>query len=258
MKTNTQFLLNNIHGNLSYSEKFHNATKNKKLVIPKSEDIGKFPESWIKIHFKTYPRFKAFKLQQSSNVSFLSNIINKRVSMRKFTGKAISYEIFCSLLFNSGGINRSRTNIDNSKRTYPSAGARYSLELYSIVMNVKGLQKGLYHYNVKENILESILEENLWNTVYESFGREIFLENAAVIFIISGVLKRTSIKYRDRGYRYMLIESGHLAQNLCLLATEFELGVCTLGGFIDDKLIKLLDLSLQNEYPIYSIAIGQK
>ena len=53
----------------------------------------------------------------------------------------------------------------------------------------------------------------------------------------------------------MLIETGHLAQNLCLLATERGLGVCTLGGYIDKMLEELLDISFPKEFPLYAIAV---
>ncbi|HEX7041781.1 MAG TPA: SagB/ThcOx family dehydrogenase [Patescibacteria group bacterium] len=258
-KTNTKILLRQIQRNPSLAEKFHDLTKNEDLAVFTAKDLKKFPDSWIKIHFKTYPRFRAFKPQLSKKSNYLIEIINKRISTRTFTRKAISYETFCSLIINSAGINRFTDNIDDSRRAYPSAGARYPLELYALVMNVEGLQKGLYHYNVKENLLEMLIEEDVWPYVYKSFGGDMSLKNAAVIFIISGTLMRTSVKYQNRGYRYMCIESGHIAQNICLLATESNLGVYTLGGFIDDQLLDLLDLSVQNtEFPLYTIAVGQK
>ena len=91
---------------------------------------------------------------------------------------------------------------------------------------------------------------------YEGFGRRSFVEKASTVFIITGVLDRTRIKYRDRGYRYALIETGHLGQNICLLTAELGLGCYPLGGFIDHVVNELLDISFQKEFALYLLAVG--
>ena len=56
----------------------------------------------------------------------------------------------------------------------------------------------------------------------------------------------------------MLIEAGHLAQNFCLLADSEDFGSCPIGGFIESKVISLLDIGNVNEYPIYLLSIGKQ
>lgn len=129
--------------------------------------------------------------------------------------------------------------------------------MYPIILNCKGIEKGLYHYNVKENILEVLLKENLNRWIIKTTGGEKWIANSSVVFVITGVLDRTRIKYGDRGYRYSLIEAGHLGQNLCLLATELGLGTCPIGGFIDKEVNELLDIILQKEVALYLIAVGK-
>ena len=63
------------------------------------------------------------------------------------------------------------------------------------------------------------------------------------------------IKYGLRSYPYSLIESGHMGQNIQLTATELDIGSCPVSGFVDDEVIKILDLT-EGEIPIYSISIG--
>jgi len=157
----------------------------------------------------------------------------------------------------SCGITYLNKTLDDSRRAYPSAGARYPLEVYPIILNCDGIKKGLYHYSVKENYLELLLEENLSKLLIKTTGGEKWIESTAVVFIITGVLDRTRIKYGERGYRYSLIEAGHLGQNICLLATEVGLGSCPIGGFIDYEVNKLLDISLQKEVALYLIAVGK-
>lgn len=251
----TKKLIETIEGKLSLSEKFHNTTKNSKLASLTLSDI---PESWIKIHFKTYPRLNRIRLSsKTGRDKIITHIINSRRSVRKFRGKPISYDDLSYMLYAPCGLRDFGDSINDSRRPYPSAGARYPLEIYPLVLNCEEIKNGLYHYNVKENSLEVLLEEDLQKWLSIAFGKEEWLKNAAVLFIITGVLGRTHIKYGDRGYRYMLIETGHLAQNLCLLATELGLGTCPIGGFIDDKINQLLDIQLQKEFSLYVIAIGR-
>lgn len=252
---NTQKLLKKIEGKQFISDKFHALTNNKKLSLTGIKDI---PQSWIKIHFKTYPRFDRINFDDAKIAkSKLSEVIRKRQSIRHFSGLSISKNELYYLLFLSCGITRSVKDSYNSRRPYPSAGARYPLEVYPIILNCKGIKKGLYHYNVKEDYLELLLNEDLDTWLIKTTGGEKWIKNAAVVFIITGVLDRTRIKYDDRGYRYTLIETGHLGQNICLLATGLSLGSCPFGGYIDDEVNKLLDINLQKEVALYMIAIGK-
>lgn len=238
-------------------EKFHEYTKNEKLA---NISQSNYPKSWIKIHFKTYPRLNKIKLgtKDFNRKNSVSNLIKARRSNRNFTGKEINLEDLSYLLSNSAGINLiENSNFDTSKRGYPSAGARYSLEIYPLILNCRGLKKGLYHYNVKENLLELLLEKDLRKWLQDALGGEKWPIKASVIFIITSVLRRTTIKYGDRGYRYSLIEAGHLAQNLHLLAMELEFGSCAIGGYLDSKFDELLDISLQKEFTLYLVAIGK-
>lgn len=252
---NTKKLLDKIEGKKSASDKFHSFTNYKKSKVSNTKDN---PGSWAKIHFKTYPRLDKINFDNiKSSITPLSKIFEKRRSIRKFLDLSISKKELFSLLFFSSGITYLDENLDYSKRPYPSAGARYPLEVYPIILNCEGFKKGLYHYNVKENLLELLLEKNLSRWLIKNTGGEEWIANAAVVFVITGVLDRVRIKYGDRGYRLILIESGHLSQNMLLLATELGLGSCPLAGFIDNEVNKLLDINLQKEAALYMIAIGK-
>lgn len=251
----TKRLLDRIHGNVFNSDKFHEATNNTKLSHASAKQI---PQSWIRINFKTYQRltrvsFKEISLQRTSQ----SDLLNKRRSIRQFSGSAITKKELYYLLHQSSGLTFKWDSLDQSRRPYPSAGARYPLEVYPLVLNCDGIEEGLYHYNVKEDVLELLVNKDLKEWISSVTNGERWLERAAVIFIITGVLDRTRIKYGDRGYRYILLEAGHLGQNLCLLATELGLGTCAIGGYLDAEVNKLLDISLQKEVAMYLIAAGK-
>lgn len=239
----------------SLSEKFHRKTENKMLGHFSSSE---YPESWVKIYFKTYPRMNKINMKKGWKTN-LVKILRKRRSTRSFTGEPITLKDLSQILLNSGGITFFETDRDYnfSKRNYPSAGARYPIEVYPLLINCKGVRKGLYHYNIKNNSLELLLRGDLRNWLMKTLGGEKWVLNSSVIFIMTTVIDRTKIKYGDRGYRYSLIEAGHLAQNICLLSTELGLGSCALGGFIDKEVDTLLDITTQQEFTLYLVAVGK-
>lgn len=253
-KSNIQTLLTRIERKPLLSDRFHSATNNKAISQINIKDM---PQSWTKINFKTYPRLKKIYLTGGRpKDKKLASLMMDRRSVRQFSGLPISQEQLSCLLFSSAGLLNVNNLIDYSRRPYPSAGARYPLEIYPLILNCTGMEKGLYHYNVKENCLELILKEDLEYWLMKASGGETALKKASIIFIITGVLDRTRIKYRDRGYRYALIEAGHLGQNICLLTAELSLGCCPIGGFIDRVVNELLDISLQKEFTLYLLAVG--
>lgn len=248
-------LLEKAEGKSWFSDQFHNATQNKSIKKP---DIKNIPQSWIRIHFKTYPRFKKIPLSKTLlEDSSLNAFIISRRSVRDFNGQPITENELSHLLFRSSGLINITDKLDESRRPYPSAGARYPLEIYPLILHCTEIKSGLYHYNVLDHSLEVIYEKNLKKWVTEISGGEKWTTNAAMIFILTGVLDRTRIKYGDRGYRYLLIEAGHLGQNICLIAAELGLGSCPIGGYIDNKVDHLLDIDLQKEVTLYLIAVGR-
>jgi SagB-type dehydrogenase family enzyme len=74
--------------------------------------------------------------------------------------------------------------------------------------------------------------------------------------VLTAVVERALAKYCDRGYRYLLLEAGHAAQNLELAAAALSLGACDLGGFVDHDITELLDLDGDEEIPLHSVAVG--
>lgn len=249
-------LLNMVDGREYLSDKFHRTTNNKNLD---AQGLKKIPESWIKIHFKTYPRLNRIKLVKvfPNRKIFLVNVLKNRRSTRTFSGESISINDLSYLLLYSSGIKNFGFGLNETRRPYPSAGARYPLEVYPIILsNSDGIKTGLYHYNVKEHSLEVIQEEDLKQWLFESTGNFIPITKASVVFIITGVIDRVRVKYGDRGYRYVLMEAGHMAQNTLLLATGLGMASLAVGGYIDSKITEVLNLELVKEIPLYMIAVG--
>jgi SagB-type dehydrogenase family enzyme len=96
------------------------------------------------------------------------------------------------------------------------------------------------------------------NQVKEIFTGQSFVLNSSLIVVITAAMRRGVSKYKERYFRFVLIEAGHLAQNLLLLATKIGLKCCSIGGFQEKKILELFDIMEDElELPIYAIAIGK-
>jgi len=146
-------------------------------------------------------------------------------------------------------------NREPERRTYPSGGARFPVELYLFSFNIEGLDKGAYHYNIKEEKIELLLKKDLTNKRRELISP--YLENPAAVISFTSVISRSEVKYGYRAYPYSLIESGHMGQNIHLKCAELGIGSCSVSGFVDKIIAELLDLT-EDEIPIYTIGLGKK
>jgi SagB-type dehydrogenase family enzyme len=81
---------------------------------------------------------------------------------------------------------------------------------------------------------------------------------AAVVFVWVAVIHRSRQKYRQRAYRYIYLDCGHIAQNLYLAATAMGLGCCGIAAFFDDEVNNLIEADGLEETAIYLATVGRK
>ncbi len=141
------------------------------------------------------------------------------------------------------------------RRSVPSAGGLFPLELFVFLQRVEGLSDGLYHYDVRGHALE-LLRGNLIAELAPFLYPYPFIRDANLVFALAAVFGRNQKKYGPRGYRYTLLEAGHSAQNICLRAVELGLGTLCMGGFEDSRLNRLLGLEPTREGVVYAVAVG--
>ena len=142
-------------------------------------------------------------------------------------------------------------------RTAPSAGGLYPVETYLSVRLVEGLQPGMYHFRPHHFDLELLRKGDVSRMVAQAaLGQHIGAE-AQVTFIWSAVVRRSMWKYRQRAYRYIYIDVGHIAQNLYLAGEALGLGVCAVGAFFDDLVNELIGVDGREEFAIYLATVGR-
>jgi SagB-type dehydrogenase family enzyme len=124
-------------------------------------------------------------------------------------------------------------------------------------MAVEGLDPGLYHHAVDRKGLELLRRGNLVEALCEATSDPAMMSRAAVVFVLTGVFARSHFKYGERGYRFALLEAGHICQNILLEATALQLGAVAVGGFIDQEINQLIDLDGVDEAAVYLIAAGR-
>lgn len=142
-------------------------------------------------------------------------------------------------------------------RAAPSAGALYPAELYVAVRQVRGLDSGIYHYEVPENQLALLNHGDPTNQLYDVCCGQEYAREAPITVLISAFTERTKRKYGDRGYRYVLFDIGHLGQNLCLTCTALDLSIITTCGFFDDEAADMLGIDGCDESVFYVAFIGR-
>lgn len=218
-----------------------------------AEDF-KTPLNWVKIFFKTYPRFPKLKLRAPRTSSEFHDLLLKRGSTRDFSAEPIGLEDIEEILYFSLGLKEKKEDISQTRRFYPSAGARYPIESYLIANNVLSLPNGVYHYSIKNNELEELLRQDLREDSLRIFG-DLYKNNPNFL-VLNGVISRTEVKYGTNAYRFALLECGHIGQNMYLLAEQRGLGCCAIGGFDNDTLVKLLDIG-NDEIPLYALCLGK-
>ncbi|MGB2728809.1 MAG: SagB/ThcOx family dehydrogenase [Halobacteriota archaeon] len=197
-------------------------------------------------------RIKLPEPSYTSNVS-VEEALSKRRSIRAYSGESLTVEEVSQLLWAAQGITS-----PGGGRTAPSAGALYPLELYLVVGDVEGIDKGVYRYIPgEEHDLEKVKEGDVRAELADAALGQECVNDAAIDIVFTAVYERTTWKYGERGIRYVHIEAGHAAQNVYLQAVSLDLGTVVIGAFIDSEVKKIVNAGEQEE-PLYIMPVGRK
>ena len=187
--------------------------------------------------------------------SALVDLQRARRSCRTFAARSLSLETLAALLAGTQGV-VGATEASFLRRSTPSAGGLYPLDQWAFVRRIAGLADGLYRYDALGHALVEIDREDVTARLAAALYAYPFLVDANVVVAFVARFSRTQDKYGPRGYRYILLEAGHCAQNLCLRAVELGLETLCIGGFADHAVNAQLGLDPQEAGVVYLVAAG--
>lgn len=237
---------------------FHNETNDrteKGLVsIPKDKDS--WPKSWKSIVCKRYSLFKEIPLPHTEGFLFEEVLRKRRSSEGHILGNILSIPILSYILRCGYGLQGGDGDGKRAlNRTAPSGGGLYPLEVYVFLFKqTDTCVPGIYHYNVGNHSLEPVVLAPLSRQDIHSFAPEQeWLQDTNGMICIASVFQRTIEKYGSRGYRYILLEAGHVAQNMLLAGTEKGVNIIPIGGVEAGEIEKKLGLSNGEEGVVYTL-----
>ena len=185
---------------------------------------------------RSYPGHPRTELPRAKPRAFISlekMLVRRRSARALSTALPSPAELGRILQFSHGAVDAS------GRGPVPSAGGLQALELYVTPLSEGWLARGVHHYDRAGGHLSKVADGEGWATRVPSMAT---VEGGALLWVIVGDGARAEEKYGERAFRFLLLEAGHLMQNLCLVSAG--LGLCTvpLGAFYEGELAEALRL----------------
>jgi len=184
---------------------------------------------------------------QRPSVDLFDAISNRR-SIRKYAQDEISLNDLSYLLLSTNGVLDKEMPM---RRTVPSGGARHAIETYIYVKKVEGLKAGLYRYLPHDHKLVNVHFKEMASEKSFTFG-------APLTFMWTAVPYRMSWRYGEAADKLLLLDAGHICQNLYLACQALELGTCAVGAYDQEVLDDFMGLDGEEEFLIYAGPVGKK
>jgi SagB-type dehydrogenase family enzyme len=214
------------------------------------------------LHGKVYAGAPTIAL--SGAADDVQDIFTSRQSARELSDEPLTTEELASVL--QPALLRTRKCQVSDKHfiangPYPSAGGLYPIEVYAIIpLSARQAREdrtaNVYHYNTITSELSLINVRPLYPDICNAlgFGRRLRPFGTALVF--TSMFGRSVAKYGSRGYRFSLLEAGHVAQNILLACPTRKLAAFCWGGYADDCVHKLLGLDGIEECAVHCIFMG--
>jgi len=184
--------------------------------------------------------------------------IHQRISVRNYSEQSLTLGELSLLLWATQGVRRISKR-PATLRTVPSAGARHAFESYLLINRVDSLVPGIYRYAAIEHaLLSHDLSTDANARITAACLDQTQVSTSAVTFAWAAVIDRMTWRYTVRGYRYILLDAGHVCQNLYLAAEGLGCGVCAIAAFDDDLLNRELGLDGVDQFVVYAASLGKR
>jgi SagB-type dehydrogenase family enzyme len=250
------------------AELFHEASKLYPSVVAR-QTRGQLLERHLGARISTlravkrFPHVPAVELPAPElPTTPFSEIVDARRSERDFAEAPISLSELAALLHAAYGtthtLDVAAPGAGPPLRTVPSGGGLFPLDVYALPWRVEGLRPALYHFDPLRRVLERVRDGDFREQTAAAMVYDDVATGCGVLLLVTAMFWRTRFKYALRGYRFALIESGHLAQNVLLAAVALGLAAVPLGGFFDRRVDELVGIDGVNESSVYAVAVGRR
>jgi SagB-type dehydrogenase family enzyme len=187
----------------------------------------------------------------------LLSAIADRQSHRQFTDDPLTLEELSFLLWATQGV-REQVAGGHVLRTVPSAGNRHALETYLCVINVQGLDRGFYRYlPLEHQLVVEYRDDRAGDNIAGAAFQQNWMATAAVVFVWSAIPYRTEWRYGLAAHKVILLDAGHVCQNLYLACETIDAGTCAVAAYDQDLMDQLLKLDGKDEFVIYMAPVGR-
>lgn len=196
--------------------------------------------------------------QNVANLKEAEHQIRSITGFRRLREDAIDLQVLSQLLYMSNGVTRVRDFPTQRVflRAAPSASGLYPVEIYVLANQVSGLRQGLYYFNPHQHHLVKLRNGEPSVVRRACFDLSV-IEPAPVILFLSSNFSRSSWRYKDRAYRYCLLDAGYLLGNMILAACSLELITNLVGDFVDDEINRYLGIDGLEEAALLAAPIGK-
>lgn len=144
-------------------------------------------------------------------------------------------------------------------RTVPSGGARHPFETYLAVFNVEGLDAGMYRYEPFEHELIYLFDvESMSEKISDATLGQKFVGLGAVTFIWSCIPYRSEWRYHIASHKTMLLDAGHICQNLYIACETVGCGTCGIAAYDQKKIDSLIQVDGEDEFVVYLAPVGKR
>jgi SagB-type dehydrogenase family enzyme len=187
----------------------------------------------------------------------LVDTMRARESCRRFSDEPVRLDELAFLLWATQGIRRA-LSVGTALRNVPSAGARHPLETYLCVMNVAGLQPGIFRYLALEHQLAVIRPDaHLLRELTAATLGQAFAGRAAVTFVWTAVPYRMEWRYGLAAHKVIALDAGHVCQNLYLACRAIGAGTCAIAAYDQSAMDRLLEVDGKEEFTVYLAPVGK-
>ena len=193
---------------------------------------------------KPYPDLPRVPLDRSAKLPAIDyfDLMNRRQAIDSSRSEALDIQKISTAFRLTHDITARTMHADPPfyYRSVASAGALYPFELYLAVHHIDGLDPGVYHYHLFDFCLTTLRRGPVPEIPPVDRG-------VSATFYITGIFFRSAWKYRNRAYRYVLLDAGHLLENLRLALGALDLSFSIHLDFDDERAATLLGLDPQRE-----------